>query len=422
MRTIHLHVGMHKTGSSSIQATLASADLSRAPFRYADLGSPNHSRVLAMAVMDEPHRWTARNGSAPLTPAQGAAEQARHRDRIAAAIAADPERDLVFSGEAVTTLDHEEVGRLVTLLEPHGNLRVIAYVREPRGFLESSLQQRIKSGLCDFAAERTGPIYRHRFESLEAAVGRERITYVPYERDALRGRCVVQDFCLRIGLELDPAQVVIANEGISQAGLALLMAHSRWRRSQALPRRAGPRRRRLTELCAQLPGAKLVLSEAYLDVALGRIADDIAWMEARMDRAFPPANPRDGGIDGPEDLLAFDLETTRWLAERIGPEAVQAWSERWGADEVGTWMEHLAVAGRAAARGGGGGRQREIRKLLAAQGPLRLDPELIWKLCRQAGVPIRLANGEDPATSEAVDAAVHEALRQVLATLRTAKH
>lgn len=52
MRRLILHFGTHKTGSTSIQRTLARANLGP-DWEYANLGAANHSRVILSAFLKD---------------------------------------------------------------------------------------------------------------------------------------------------------------------------------------------------------------------------------------------------------------------------------------------------------------------------------------------------------------------------------
>jgi hypothetical protein len=55
-RRVIVHIGMHKTGSSSIQHTLYQR-LADASFEYADLGCANHSEQIHSLFSSSPERY-----------------------------------------------------------------------------------------------------------------------------------------------------------------------------------------------------------------------------------------------------------------------------------------------------------------------------------------------------------------------------
>jgi hypothetical protein len=61
MRELFLHVGMHKTGTTSIQQTLHAnrARLQRAGLSYFEAEETNHSRTVFSAFAEAPHLYHA---------------------------------------------------------------------------------------------------------------------------------------------------------------------------------------------------------------------------------------------------------------------------------------------------------------------------------------------------------------------------
>ncbi|MCA0873439.1 hypothetical protein LCL97_21625 [Seohaeicola saemankumensis] len=296
--TIFLHIGMHKTASTSIQVSLR--QLADGTTRYARLGAPNHS-VALLRMFDDALVAKARARAAEDDDGGAGA-----RDRVAAALEdslQSPERNLILSGEGLTRMSPEGIARMQAYLAPRcREIRVLAYVRDPAGFAPSAWQQRIKGGLPDFRVPT--PNYRARFEGFIDVFGRAAVEFVRFAPKSFRNGCIITDFCDRVGVDVSQIERHHVGSSMSGEAAALLML---WNRQQ---KRVTPRTRAAsTSLQAVLkeafPGKFSFSPEliaAHLDQA------DCDWMEAQAGFALAdPANPAASGavIGGEDDLMAL---------------------------------------------------------------------------------------------------------------------
>src|SRR5690606_31421731 len=125
--------------------------------------------------------------------------------------------------EGVGLLDPAGLADLHAFASAHArDVRVVAYVRPPRSFMESAFQQRVKGGLAGFSLDGLHPRYRNRLLPIEKAFGRPALRLLPYRRERLRDGDVVADFCAHIGLEAPPNAVSELNQALSRPAVALL--------------------------------------------------------------------------------------------------------------------------------------------------------------------------------------------------------
>lgn len=319
MRTLYLHVGMHKTGTTSIQLTLDThrEALQAAGYSWFPNEDPNHSRAVYGAFADRPHRYHANRRLGAHTPQAAEAFADASRARLAAFLDDAPGPNLVISGEDIAMLQEPAKRRLLEFLRPRvDRIIVIGMVRPPRGFIASAIQQRIRGGrtLEDLADGRgTLPDYRRRFETFltAAEVAETRLhLYVP---DALRHGCSVATFLALIDAPealYGRLEVVRANAGTSHLGVALMLAAN-----EAVPvfledRSANPRRAlRLVDFLDGLAGPRFAAPDALVAGFLREAAGDIAWMEARLGIAFPASETTP---DPADSLRASDPRSLSW--------------------------------------------------------------------------------------------------------------
>lgn len=174
--TIFLHVGMHKTASTTIQAGLK--DFTDGTTRYARLGPANHSVPMLTAFAADPaaHPYYTKRG---IGPGEVAARRAKIRAILMDEIRSS-ERNLVISGEEMTVLGAADLRDMRDTLAPQARrLHILAYLREPVGYASSAFQQVSRQRKAR-TIRIPRPNYRRRFEPFTEAFGREAMEFVAF--------------------------------------------------------------------------------------------------------------------------------------------------------------------------------------------------------------------------------------------------
>lgn len=284
MKTLALHIGMHKTGTSSIQATLRDFDDGRT--RYLQLGSENHSIPVYTIFSERRHAYNVHRRIGWSTEQIDLfAEQSE------ALLARELEMDretLLISGEDISVLRATEVERLKDVLLKHvDRVRVLAYVRDPVSYAASALQQIIKSGHADPAVP--SPRYVFRFKKFLESFGPEAIDFVPFEPDRFPGRSVVRDFCDRVGIAEGSYRERRVNESLSLPATHLLHILNQQPRPTLGNGTLSLARNRLVDCVdAAFPKPPFTLPESLVWQSLG--ADELPWLAQHAGIHF--AGPR----------------------------------------------------------------------------------------------------------------------------------
>jgi hypothetical protein len=312
MRTAVLHIGMHKTGSGSIQQSLAAQDWPQ--HHYVREGAPNHSVMLRTVLQDDPGARRTKGTGAPAKALRARREQLRQN--LDAELSRGTKPNIILSAEVLSggkMVGESEVEALRDLLTPHvDRIQIIGYVRPPVSMLQSVIQQRMKVASL---SQHRGPLeipkirYRARLEQFDTIFGRENVTLVKFDRKSLTGGDVVLDFADRIDLSITVEDVVQANASLSREAVAALYARNKygvgpleiqpWHRARQTARRA----------VDDLGSGPLRLSAEILQPALDEMAADIDWLEARMGEPMRDA-PHEGAdcIGSEAELLAVAAE------------------------------------------------------------------------------------------------------------------
>lgn len=146
---IVLHVGLHKTGTSSIQMTFFSGEndklLREKGYLYPQCWSANHSIPVYSAFCDHPEQYHM-NVRFGYTIEQVKELNKKYLDDLHLELSGNYHK-LIVSGEDITMLTLDNLTRLKEYLRSISNkIRVVIYVRNPETWAVSVIQEKIKGG------------------------------------------------------------------------------------------------------------------------------------------------------------------------------------------------------------------------------------------------------------------------------------
>ncbi|SEO29391.1 hypothetical protein SAMN04489859_10618 [Paracoccus alcaliphilus] len=274
MKTCYLHLGMPKTGSSSIQSAFAGFETT--DLAYAKLRGSNHGPAICFAFSRKPDQlpeiewrgWNFFKLNHHFTDFKQQFEQSLK-----------PQKSIIFSGEIIVDrLDAEEFGKLVAKLRAHFQRVVaIAYLRPLASLASSQFQQRLKTGQRRFVIP--APDYRKRFEKVLAEFASGDIIWRRFDRVDLHNGDIVADFAHVLGTEVPPRAEISKNESMSAEALGALYAFNRFT-APALPTAMRNRiRDQMQESLRHVGQTKFGLDAKLIEQHIERHRDDIMWME-----------------------------------------------------------------------------------------------------------------------------------------------
>jgi len=300
MRTAILHIGMHKTGSTSIQKTLESREWDK--HHFVRVGGSNHSPLLR-ALFDS----RAMEGN--LVEKGHAREDipgliALWRRQLDAEFRTLEKPTIVLSAEVLPELSTPRIEAIRDYLMARvDNIRVVGYARMPVGLIQSDMQQKIRSGhLRNFKVPRQH--YRTQFEKFDKIFGAENVELIKFDRNSLDQGDVVTDFARRIGLALTSEDIIHRNSSLSLEAVAVLYARNKF--GVDLP--GSPVRKllpnRIVKSLEALGSTKFQLSSRALQPALDEMSEDIDWLENRFGQSMRDMqSDHSGGISSEKELL-----------------------------------------------------------------------------------------------------------------------
>ena len=312
-----VHPGMHKTGTSSIQATLAAYAQEKWNFPHSANG--NLSALMSLVFEDDPlsNAGLKAQGLSPDDAAKRAYEsRKRLENELEKAFTA--RKNFVFSAERISVAPQSSVERLYQFFVDRGcRPRVVSYVRTPVSYMQSAFQQGLKAnGVARMEHERLWPGYRSRFEKLDTVFGRDNVVIKPFKSSCLVEGDVVIDFFHEMGEPISPDRVVRVNESLSLEACALLYAQRKLGKGFVQGFLGAARKNSSFVNClAKLNGQKLSFSRSYCEPIIERNKKDLAWIEARIAESILdlPENDSENAISSPDDLLEIADESIEKL-------------------------------------------------------------------------------------------------------------
>lgn len=194
MRTAYIHIGMHRTGTTTIQACMKG--FNDGTTRYAnELGHENHS-VPFFASYSGGEQTYAQFLMIGMSEEAITKHKIRSLERIQNAISSKDTDNLVFSGEDIAFIPKDGLLKLKQdLMKEFDRILIVAFIRSPIDFIDSMLQQVIRGGFNSptFAL----PNYRSKFEKFIDLFGRENVAFVTYDNHT----DAYDSFCKVIGIE-----------------------------------------------------------------------------------------------------------------------------------------------------------------------------------------------------------------------------
>ncbi len=219
-----IHIGMNKTGSTSIQNSLHQFDDGHT--FYAQLAHLNHSIPLYTAFhkkFDQYHIWRKQG----LSKSETTALRTQFRAELEAQLATPNRQRILISGEDISSLDPDGAAELIALCRQYAkSIRIVVYVRDPLGFAVSGFQQRVKDG-SDAVPDMIRPGYDVRIAKFVDLVGAENVTVRLFTRDQLKNASVVEDFCAVAGISMQGLKEIRANESMPFECLKLIYLFNR---------------------------------------------------------------------------------------------------------------------------------------------------------------------------------------------------
>lgn len=318
-----IHIGMHKTGSTSIQESLRG--FSDQKFLYPVLGNAaNHSLAIYSLFGTHGSRHHLHRASGRDAAAVRAYNRAIEAD-LEKAIEEARGRTLLISGEDISVLPRHDLEKLRDYFRVRMDaIEIVGYVRSPAGFMASGFQQRVKGGLGEWAGpEQIYRGYRESFGKFDEVFGRENVHLWKFDPKTFPGGCAVRDFCSRLGIDLPAQRILRLNESLSRQAVALLYIYRKFGRKFGATTLRGTESQNLGKVLSALGEDKFRFSPDVIRPILEKYRSDIEWMEARLGQSLHEdlGEHYPGDVRDETDLIQVDPSTVSGLLALLGEHA-----------------------------------------------------------------------------------------------------
>lgn len=214
-----VHIGIHKTGSSSIQESLKGYfDGNTA---YANFIEANHSAPLYTVFSKyflTYHAWV----KAGLSEEEILNKREKYKLILERELSRTDITRLILSAEDLSVLSENDKNDMLEFLKQFAKkLVVIAYVREPISFITSDLQERIKGGASSFPVNIL-PNYRDRLEPYRINPLVDDFLVIDFSKENLYLGDVVEDFISRVKIDSSKIKKISSNFSYSLDALKIV--------------------------------------------------------------------------------------------------------------------------------------------------------------------------------------------------------
>ena len=316
----HVHVGMSKTGTTSIQETLSTVVGQSA--RYLPAKGTNHGMIFSNLFEARPWRHV-RHLHMGHTKQDVLAMRSRQRKHIIAGMNAatkDPNtRSIIFSAERMSSTNVADEQATLEFRNFFSQwcseFRVYGYIRPVSGFVTSAFQQIIKTyGKPDLEASVRYPHYREKFEKFDRVFGQSNVSLRRFVRSDLTNGDVVQDIADQIGLDITHCPTQVHNESLSLEAIALLFTIRRSEYVEDPVRASSIGDQLVTPLLSKIGGGKFGLDPKISVQLIEQNAEDIAWIENRIGASVTNLDsPVENPIRNNQDILDVAAESVQLL-------------------------------------------------------------------------------------------------------------
>ncbi|PQA88545.1 hypothetical protein [Hyphococcus luteus] len=313
--TCILHIGVHKTGSSSWQVlTVEQRDLLAEQYGiYCSSKWPNYTPPLRSLFQSHPEKYLGNIIRGANTPELAKKQNESYLADLWQDLEAAQGMHFMISAEGLSALRADEVKKFKELLNrQYSKYLVIAYLRHPLDWASSGAQQSLTGGKTLQDIHNAPPLvsYEKRIAPWLETFGHDALILRDFGLAAKERGSIVGDICrlLNIDEEIYAFQQKKSNESMSYVAAALLSKLNEVRPYMKEGAVAPNRSINDYSTFKKIKGSRFSLPDDLKETMQEAISTDLAWLKNEFNFEFAPVAPRE---DPP---LALEPKTIESLA------------------------------------------------------------------------------------------------------------
>lgn len=335
-KTLHVHAGFHKTGTSAIQSYLFHHDLGRS-HSYLHVGEENSSLIMLEAFKRDYINGPEYNGP-ELSSLEVKKYQDRAKEKLIAAIHNNDSKNVILSAESIGTYhldEHEAVRDFFS--DYFSDVRFYLYARPHKSRIESAFQEILKTNYRGLD-EQFVLIFQRAIGNIDRIYGADQVIVKKYCSDSFIDGDVVTDFLNQLGLSRQNIPVTRKNTSLSLPAVQLLYIYRKY-----FPH-INRKDKLIVERLLTLKGNRFCMHSELFSRLFFTKEGDLDWLKQRTGFSLEEdiTQHDDFGIKSESSLIEITDQTKNWLRKQR-----RGWLGR--RRRLGSSMESIAEAVRALA-------------------------------------------------------------------------
>jgi hypothetical protein len=289
LRKLVLHIGLHKTGSTTAQMTLHSQ---RNTLQKFDIEYPkaafNYSTLMNTMFGQEIEKRPEHASKDLDTQEKVEAFQKTRRYNFRKNCAATEQKTTLISGEGMSLFSLKSVEKMADYFSKiYDDIEVLAYVRPPFSLLNSLFQQKVRRGQTIEDLIPAPPITRYQasIEPYLQTFGAEKVTIKPFAYGRLHQSCIVADVLQHCGAPDElyrQLTVRNVNQSLTWPAVVCLNSINRQLPNMKDGKPNPDRQTSLVQYARLTGGEKFALPKEILAKGFANSTTDIRWVEDQL--------------------------------------------------------------------------------------------------------------------------------------------
>ena len=281
-----IHIGMPKTGSTSIQISLS--NFKNDKFCYPKLDPlGNHSFPLAYIFMNYEEFIKVFNLFVKEKKENFLEKQKFYLNQLRKACENDSSSLFILSGEAICKYFENNLKYIKNFFKKYFfEIKIIAYIREPYSYISSSFQEYIKNFCVALKDLNTIYFQYQTFQKFFEVFGEKNVILKKFDSLKFPDGCVVKDFCQTLGIAIEEKRIVRANASLPKEAVNLIYILRKyfskinffpWQIEYLLNDLL------LENILKDIALHKFKISKKLIKPIVEKHKDDIKWMEEKLE-------------------------------------------------------------------------------------------------------------------------------------------